>query len=270
MQVTSDSLFHFTTTLKNLQSILSQKFKLSYCKEEYKLGIGSHKNYFPMVTFCDIPLSLAKEHIKKYGCYAIGLTKSWGIEHKLNPVLYVEKSSLIAKDIDTNFDALKKALDSIIKIEEKKEYSSDKDLGELAHQMLELKDGYLNVLRYLKNYEGSLIRNEKVIDPNYRFYDEREWRFVPEWKNEGEVKGYLSEGEYLKFRGPKTSSKPMIDGISLNFKALDIKYLIVKSNSDIPKLIRFINATDELTKNPDEADILTTKILTVDQLKSDF
>jgi hypothetical protein len=37
----------------------------------------------------------------------------------------------------------------------------------------------LNAYRFMKNYEGRLVR--QYLDPieNYRFADEREWRYVP-------------------------------------------------------------------------------------------
>ena len=78
MALTSETLFHYNKSLKNLQDVLSQKFKLSYCEEVIEFSGEKIKNYIPMVTFCDIPLAMAKDHIKKYGSYAIGLSKDWG------------------------------------------------------------------------------------------------------------------------------------------------------------------------------------------------
>jgi hypothetical protein len=106
MQVTSETLFHFTTSLKNLQNILSKKFNLSYCHEKFILNNEDHDYYFPMISFCDIPLALAKDQIDKYGSYAIGLTKEWGIRNKLNPIVYLEKNSLLAQDIQDDIERL--------------------------------------------------------------------------------------------------------------------------------------------------------------------
>lgn len=56
MQVTSEALFHFTETLSNLKGILTNKFRLTYCYEKYALFNETHESYYPMVSFCDIPL----------------------------------------------------------------------------------------------------------------------------------------------------------------------------------------------------------------------
>jgi hypothetical protein len=59
------------------------------------LATKLYDNYFPMISFCDIPLALAKDQISKYGSYAIGLSKEWGISNQLNPVIYLESNSII-------------------------------------------------------------------------------------------------------------------------------------------------------------------------------
>jgi hypothetical protein len=61
-------------------------------------GEGFH-GYYPMISFCDLPLSLAKDQFSKYGNYAIGLSKEWGVANKLNPVIYIEQNSGIAHDL---------------------------------------------------------------------------------------------------------------------------------------------------------------------------
>lgn len=62
----------------------------------------------------------------------------------------------------------------------------------------------------------------------------------------------------------------MLPNPILKFDSNDIKYLIVKSNRDIPPLIRKIRSIDMLCGSSDQADILITKILTVDSLNTDF
>jgi hypothetical protein len=265
MKVTADSLFHFTDSLNNLESILTKKFKMTYCKETYQLDNTIHKSYFPMVSFCDIPLALAKDQIDKYGSYSIGLSKSWGIKNRLNPVIYIEKSSIISSELSDNLAAFKKINSHFNNIFDKMK-SNIEDFKNLFDEYVNGFSNSLSLHRYLKNYQGDLIRKTKTFK-NYRFYDEREWRYVPYFKYGDRYD--LSEEDYLKYR--KTSKeKPLLDEVTLNFFATDIKYLIVKSNKDIPKLIRIIKRLDNLTSNPDQADVLSTKILTVEQINEDF
>lgn len=310
MQVTSDTLFHFTTSLRNLENILLKKFRLTYCKEEYLLDYETHDSYYPMVSFCDIPLSLAKKQIERYGSYAIGMTKEWGTDNNLNPVVYIEKNSLLAKDIQATLDNIvkmtksistqiektktsaisktkistDKALEHIKDLNPENEKSAIKELHALTENLQNALDSiknfsesfnnlknivnnFGNIFRYIKNYEGALTRNYKTTS-KYRFYDEREWRYVPAL-DDNRVKRSLNAIQYREQRG-LSKNKPFIENINLSFTSNDIKYLIVKSNKDIPKLIKIIKSIDNLTKSPNEADVLTTKILTSDQLNNDF
>jgi hypothetical protein len=307
MQVTSDTLFHFTTSLNNLKGILKKKFQVTYCQEKYQLDYETHESFYPMVSFCDIPLSLTKDQIKSYGSYAIGMTKEWGIKNNLNPVVYVEKQSLLAKDIQATLDNSIKTAQEILSLTKKGATSAKKiatdslenakayiknatpenkasllkeiDEGRLKiqsnlsdHQPLiesffETTENNSNLFRYIKNYQGILSRNGKTFN-NYRFYDEREWRFVPAL-NDKRLKKSLNAKEFNEYR-ENSHTKPFIANINLPFSSSDIKYLIVKSNNDIPKIIEAIRSTDNLTNNTKDADILSTKIMTIDQLNSDF
>lgn len=209
MQVTSDTLFHFTTSLRNLTSILSKKFQLTYCHEKYSLDYETHNFYYPMVSFCDIPLSLAKDQIEKYGSYAIGMTKEWGMQKQLNPVVYIEKDSILAKDIQATMDNLVKMAETLLNQVEKLGTSTDslvrkshdkvkthhrnaipesiafvqKELNNLLEnlegiaaslsdykaitdKLEETGNNSSNLFRYIKNYEGILVRNGKTIN-NY-------------------------------------------------------------------------------------------------------
>lgn len=266
MKVTSDSLFHFTNSLQNLENILQNKFYLTYCKEEYYLAEQKYSSYFPMISFCDIPLSLAKDQISKYGNYAIGMSKEWGITNRLNPVLYVEKNSIIANDINNSRKELKSIAESIADVAKNGKFFP-KGLLPVVKNVTNAVSNHRNTLRFIKNYRGDLIRGKRKY-LNYRFYDEREWRYIPDI-NEKRVKASIQEKDYIEYRG-KTKFKPFVKEINIDFRAPDIKYLIVKSKRDIPKLIRTIKSTKMLVDNSDEADILSTNIITIEQLNNDF
>jgi hypothetical protein len=91
MRPRSQSLFHFTNQAESLFDILKAGFWPKYCLED--IGWQNFEKFdyiaFPMVCFCDIPLSRIAEHTGYYGSYGIGLKKEWAEKNALNPVLYI-------------------------------------------------------------------------------------------------------------------------------------------------------------------------------------
>ncbi len=89
--ISSDTLFHFTSSIANLTGILENEFKPHLSVEQFghvlqHLPGSTHiesESGIPMVCFCDIPLSQVGTHMDHYGPYAIGLNKSWGMEKGL-------------------------------------------------------------------------------------------------------------------------------------------------------------------------------------------
>ncbi len=150
MALSTNSVFHFTKDIDSLKGILSSFFRIKYCLEIIEGKEKTISFAVPMVSFCDIPLSQVINHVDKYGGYGIGLLKKWAKRKRLNPVLYLEKSSTILNDV---------------LIREEFERSENQFIQEL--------------LRYTKNYDGKLIRNNEVVQKEYRYYDEREWRYCP-------------------------------------------------------------------------------------------
>ena len=266
MQVSSNTLFHFTNSISNIENILIKKFHLTYCNEKFHLGDYPFDENIPMISFCDLPLGLIKTHIEKYGCYGIGMKKEWGIKNKLNPVLYLEKNSVITNEVGLTFKLLYDLISEVDDIRTSLTDESKQKLTSLRSEIVKGSNYYMTVMRFIKNYEGDLIRSGKTFK-NYRFYDEKEWRYIPSYSDK-RLRPHLNHQEYKKYRG-NSSKKPLIDDCKLDFTAAEIKYLIVKSEKDIPKLIRTIKSVDNLTKSPNEADVLMSKILTVDQIKDD-
>ena len=105
-RLSPDSLFHFTPCLNNLLGILDKTFYPRYCYENFELTrrmtqliewVHLIDAALPMVCFCDIPLSQLVNHIRIYGRYGLGMSKEWGIRERLNPVIYFNKNSHLAK-----------------------------------------------------------------------------------------------------------------------------------------------------------------------------
>ncbi|NTW33778.1 MAG: hypothetical protein HGB12_14350, partial [Bacteroidetes bacterium] len=159
MAISTNSIIHYTDTFEKLELIIKEGFAIKYCAEELTIqkdlsSLAAH----PLVSFCDIPLSQAYRHFDAYGRYGIGLTKLWANKLGINPVLYLDKDSSISKTFG-----------ELIKERRNKESNLTK----------EQKSKILRIKSFTKNYSGHLKRNS-IDDQNYKFYDEREWRLVPE------------------------------------------------------------------------------------------
>jgi len=158
-RLSPDSLFHFTPSLENLLGILDNTFYPRYCYEEFDL-IDNDAQHFredatPMVCFCDIPLSQLMSHINTYGEYGLGMSKEWGIREGLNPVIYFNRNSYLAKQLSVLTNA--------------HIWGSDPTSNAFGEVMLSIKP-----------YEGTLHRGGHVVKDNVRFYDEHEWRYIPD------------------------------------------------------------------------------------------
>ena len=108
MSISSNTLFHFTKSLNNIKGIIKEGFRPHFSEEYVKFGkIRKRKklkkysmhDIFPMVSFCDVPLSQTEKLIESYGNYALGMSKKWGERVGANPVLYLQEDSLIARTV---------------------------------------------------------------------------------------------------------------------------------------------------------------------------
>jgi hypothetical protein len=233
------TLFHFTKTKENLFGILKNEFNPTFCLEEIHYGQSVWKYAIPMVCFCDIRLSQIKDHIETYGVYGIGMSKKWAERKGLNPVIYLNRNS----HLSNNLSAIKLSLSDLLKAPE------NEKVGTYL--------GFLYVLRYLKNYKGKFLKDEE--DKAIVFYNEREWRYVPNTD-------VLSKVDYLdRDRREHFNSQLPV----LSFEPIDIKYIIVNDESEIEETI---NAIREIKSkySPSVVDILTSRIITSEQIKNDF
>lgn len=254
MSVSAYSVIHFTKKLKTLlQIIKTNGFLMKYCKEEFFFSNGDAILYaFPMACFCDLPLSEAHKHMGLYGYYGIGLTKEWAKSRGLNPVLYLEKDAILTKTIKEQIHRIhllqKKSPPTL------KEKKDDVELQEL-----------LTINSHMKNYEGDVCRNGK-INTNYRFYDEREWRYVPSKEKLNKNPRAILIKEYEK---DKEKHNKKVRKIKLDFEISDISYIIVKKEKDIITMLNFINKKFKNLSLFDR-EILMTKLLVANQINNDF
>lgn len=193
--VSTDRLFHYTWNKENLLSILENGFKPKYSLE--KLGLFKEKEIFkhilsfmgdfskqedindefaiPMICFCDIPLDLVENHIKMYGKYSIGLSKEWGVKQGICPVFYVPERGETRNILESMIRFAHNQLPIIYeKIKQNKiEVIDDIELFAYFNKLIQFS---MYIKPYISVYER---KQPKIRIENYKFYDEREWRYKP-------------------------------------------------------------------------------------------
>ncbi|CNH01084.1 Protein of uncharacterised function (DUF2743) [Yersinia enterocolitica] len=245
------TLIHFTKKYSTLLKILdSSHFKVSHSTEDiHGMDIRSRKFAIPMVSFCDIRLSHLTEHTNKYGSFGLGLKKSWGIEKGLNPVFYVSKNCPM---VDYLNNTLREFKESYL-------FDPINNQDHSTHKMQY--NAFINPLRYMKNYEGTLKRKNRRPIPDYRYANENEWRYVPDIQS-NVIPIRLEEN---KKKGDE-ELKIHCEAI-LPFSHDDIRYIFVKDESHLNRLVRTINRKydDEKIRN-----ILISKIFVTSNIFDDL
>lgn len=246
MGLSSNSVVHFTKDKESLKGILAENFKIKYCREEIPREKKPLVLYVPMVSFCDIPLSQVKEHINAYGSYGIGLTREWAVRNRLNPVLYIQNGSFFAESYHA---AIK--------------YFYSEKIDDLTQERFRAEERLLELFRYAKPYEGPLKRIGKATIPSYRFSDEREWRYAPP----------ATEGINFIY-GAKAFDRDVaaesVAHLRLNFEPSDIKYIIINDDSEISDFVRHLDDVKGANYSKRDVEIVTTRIITAEQIKTDF
>ncbi|MFC3199881.1 abortive infection system antitoxin AbiGi family protein [Parapedobacter deserti] len=249
MAISTTSVIHYTKEFSILKKILKEGgFKYKYCVE--KVNTRGKKNYrfaIAMVSFCDIPLSEYKKHFYKktkkntlgyYGDYGIGLNYKWVSSQGLNPVIYIESNSVLSTSV---------------------RHSAERLLSNLSDDIINDENLYPF---YTKNFKGLLERDNIKVD-GYRFYDEREWRFVPTAKLLNNKPNILDAATY---ENNKDYFNEAIERQRLQFSVEDISYIIIKEEAELEELSKHLEETypkkDFLRLMP--------KIITSKQIIDDF
>jgi len=229
-------------------------------EEHFIFSDKSNRIAYPMVCFCDIPLSQIKNHTDAYGKYAVGLKKEWAIKKGVTPVLYTHKESLVTE----NFRQSYKDLSEILK-------NNPKD-----HQIPALGNSLLYTSFFIKPYEGEQCISGET--KNITFYNEREWRYtlpreifteqLEEIVKNGFDTVFLSEDEYNDRRIRQTIDRKN-EKYGLDFSPKDINYIIVEKEDEILGLIDAIQRIKG--KYPyDDVKLLSTRIISMERIAEDF
>jgi hypothetical protein len=246
MNARTKTLFHFTKRLDRLLRILQEGFWPQYSLEDVAwLDGGVARLAWPMVSFCDIPISRVREHTEFYGSYGIGLCRERWRATGLNPLLYVSPGSILR-------DSLKELLLEVRK---------NPDPRSKTNAMI--------VLAHCKPLEGLTEVNGEIRKKD--FYSECESRFTPWVEGGGGWKhGFLmEEQEFRDKQALEEANDERRNDRMLKFVPADVRYLLVKSVEDVPQLVRCIN-TELASYSPDVLDVLKTRITVLDEICSDF
>ena len=291
---TANTLFRFTPKLNYLLKSLSTGFTPRLSKE---VTIKGEPVNYPMICFCDIPLAMTDNHMALYGDYGIGLTKEWGIQNGLNPILYYNEDSIL---IENFFGLVNEGIDATHKLYGLGVGAVFHDVGPGLPPYLTVDqnvDGYaeknmafwhaVNRLiaiqgleRYFKPRVGAYEIGGNTYD-NYHFYDEREWRFLPYKPLFDPGDPYLNKQENTYPGDLDDVVKATINGeieakgeYNLTFGIKDIKYLIVKDEGEIIQVVQHLeslqNSAGDKQYSHDEIVLLTSRILTKKQIREDF
>jgi hypothetical protein len=243
MAVSTNSIIHYTDKLDSLLGIISEGFKVRFCSELMQSPKWRIDALVPMISFCDIPFSSFQDHVQAYGSYGIGLSKDWAYNNGINPVLYMSKGSSI-NNTYLNYMA---------------ETISKKTKADLKAM-----DFMKKLIVYAKNYQADLERKNVKI-PDYRFYNEREWRFILQVHNRKSIQPVFSPKP-----GDKETLNESISDIRIDFDVKHITYIIVKTIDEIEVAINSIRSSYNDRCTNKQLDILLTKIISVEQIRNDF
>ncbi len=242
MKPKSDNLFHFTKSIDYLKSILVNGFYPRHCLEDVEWVTKSQAKFaaYPMVCFCDIPISRVSDHTAFYGQYGLGLTKEWGLAHKLAPVLYATPGSQIPR-----------VAEFLLSLAEDADPVEKKSDAWPIHAY--------EILSLTKPVTGQILVGGSPVEKE--FFQENEWRFVP-----SETVSVMNRWNFLAVQEQANAD---MEKYAVKFSPGDVKYVFVKADSEIPDLVDFINT--RLGHFPHNAiKLLTTRILSLDTISADL
>ena len=240
MPLSTNTLFHFTDSINVLFTILEEGFWPRYSKET---GWGKEKEIqfaIPMVSFCNIPLSQIGKHIDFYGSYGIGISMKLALERKtIQPVSYTTKSDM------------KKTIQAILECNKTKEIGNE----------------WISIFTRIKPYKGWNWKNKNEIpqtQKEYCFYDEREWRYIPNIRSIKRLFVNLEEYADLKCLNQEMEKQYLKPNLS------DISYIIIETEAERVNVLNKIDKLfgDKHTQN--DISLLKSKIISCQQIKRDF
>ena len=219
MGLSSNTLWH-QTKKDGLKGIIkNQCLYLSYSLENVTSSRYNTAFAYPMVSVCDLPLAETGNYLKKYGDYTIGFSALWGKRNHFATVWYCDQDSFALRTV---VEMLAKKINEFgDKVESDKEYQN-----------------IVYLLSYIKQYEGPLPKRKYK---KYRFYDERELRFVPDAETLKGVGEKQMLWNYEAYKKAHKDSALLPKRLNIRFEWDDVKYIIVEKDCEKLEFKQLIN-----------------------------
>ena len=159
-------LFHYTIK-KHFRNILLEGLRPSYCVEEFEWLFDTPTYIaFPVVCFCDIPISAASSHRKRYegndGTYAIAISKEFASFFDICPIWYIQEDTQVQKHL-TNLLSLSRQ-------------------NTLRPTLNAIPDAIKPLLPFIKSTIGTQPDRQATRPGTFEtlaFEEELEWRYSP-------------------------------------------------------------------------------------------
>lgn len=272
MELSTSELQHYTKSKEILVSILNNGFYPAFCKERYS---DDDLFYLPIVCFCDIPWKLSSEHRNWYGDYMIAMKPEWALSNNIHPVHYIREPKNEKHNLNSAYNCIIKnymgltmtevnnTIDIINNniLKERSNLFQYRWLIEFTFYINHLLYPLSLMQAYQKPFEGYQINPMTGNEVYKKFYDEKEWRYIPYledlndyfknvffdyffeyafinkgfsgfhlnynilkemFKNDNDIKLNLNGSDYDKFKK-----------YSLKFSPEDIAYIVTPDQNDI-------------------------------------
>ena len=270
---TASCLFHYANDINVIQNIIVNGLYPNFCAEELTYNGTSETVGIPMVSFCDIPLKRVRDFTDRYGTYALGFSKEWGISNDINPIFYAANENIVA-----GIRFYRNYQNSLS--DELKKYGSDgKSIS------FPLRVGQIEGLADFINYNNAKEANSIIWGLVKSYYGEHkgmqqcnyiesEWRYVI--KEGSDIKWIWGKNEYEHWRGIGSKPAPssaLLDR-RLHFRAADISYIIIDNENERLNMINWIDKLSSISDGnalfEEDKKILISRIISMEQINRDF
>lgn len=231
MGLSANIVWHQAPFQAIVDILRAKNFICSYSTETIKWRRSSLEVAFPMVSFCNLPISDMKEYltdnktnklIGKYGDCTIGMSYEWAYNSGMSNVWYLDPTCDFLRETLPSKSNLLKSLKS----------------PKYHNRWL--------LLSRIKPFTGNLESKGFI---NYRFYDEKEVRYVPKpVLCNSKIKKVLTKEEYIQYKAKrqaltrKDKGDGLIPDLRLPFTLSDIRYILCSSDKQIVQVQELVRA----------------------------